>query len=453
MTRGRICHATLVLPEGIYQDGELHFSEGRIDKILKSSLTGLSETAAGENGQSGEDTTLRRIREEEQGSADFWTEWDLHGDFLIPGLIDTHVHGAGGFDVMDGTSEAIQAVQAALLQQGTTAFLATTMSATPERLFQVLSVVAQSLPPGQEAGGKGQARNAGQNSAENYGAWTEEASLAAAGAEILGVHMEGPFLSPNYKGAQAAEGIWGEDLAGAADFVQRIVGEYPGLLRVLTLAPERSEARELVECCLANGVLPSAGHSAASYEKMREAADWGLLRVTHAFNAMPGIHHRQPGLLTAALEDDRISLEIIADGVHIHPSILGLVFRVKPESRVSLVSDGTRAVGMADGEYELGGQRTFVQRGVARLADATIAGSAYPLLQGMRTLVSAHYPLHLAVKEATLNPARMLSVDSRLGSLAVNKEATFLRLSPDLEVLQVWQRGILVIDNLVERWS
>ncbi|CAA7602239.1 N-acetylglucosamine-6-phosphate deacetylase [Acididesulfobacillus acetoxydans] len=405
MKNMKIGGARLVLPDGVYPDGEVWFSGGKIDRVLRSRAPGPSPEV----------------------------EWDLNGDFLVPGLIDTHVHGAGGFDTMDGTTAALDAVRGALLREGTTAFLATTMSAAPGEILQVLSELRARFAANAGAG------RAGEN-------FCRAEDRATAGAEFLGVHLEGPFLSPNYKGAQAAEGIWPEDSVGAADFVRRIVHDYPGLVRILTLAPERPDARELIEACRDGGILPSAGHTSASYDKMLEAAGWGLARVTHAFNAMPGIHHREPGLLTASLMDDRISLELIADGVHIHPSILQLVLRLKADESVVLVSDGTRAVGMPDGEYELGGQRTFVQRGVARLADGTIAGSAFPLLQGLRVLRAAHYPVHLAVRAATLNPARMLGVDSRLGSLSVGKEATFLRLSSEFDLRQVWLRGEPVFD-------
>ena len=191
--------------------------------------------------------------------------------------------------------------------------------------------------------------------------------------------MEGPFISPAYKGAQASESIY--PLSGgneAAEFAA-LVRSYPGLIRILTLAVERPGAAELVRTCREYGVIASVGHSEATYEQMREAVAWGVSQVTHAFNAMPPIHHRRPGLLTEALRNPAIRLELIADGVHIHPAILELVIGIKPETSVILVSDGTRAVGMPDGQYDLGGQMTTVQHGTATLPDGTIAGSAYPL--------------------------------------------------------------------------
>lgn len=344
-------------------------------------------------------------------------EWeaDLAGDWLIPGLIDIHVHGAGGFDTMDGTDQAMRTLGHTLLAEGTVAFLPTTMSSPPDALNSVLESIhaAQGDPDAQ-------------------------------GAEILGVHMEGPFLSLQYKGAQAGGSLYPSDRNDAAAILESLAKRYPGLIRVLTLAVERPDFAELARVARAQGIILSAGHSNAGYEAMRQAVRLGVSQVTHAFNAMPGIHHRRPGLLTEALLNPDISLELIADGVHIHPAVLELALRLKPAEKVALVSDGTRAVGMPDGTYELGGQLTTVKAGVATLADGTIAGSAFPLLKGVQTLVKhLGYPLPEAVRYASLNPARLLGIDHRLGSIAIGKEATFIRLDSSLNVKQVWLRGIL----------
>jgi N-acetylglucosamine-6-phosphate deacetylase len=179
---------------------------------------------------------------------------------------------------------------------------------------------------------------------------------------------------------------------------------------------------------------------------MQEALNWGLRHVTHAFNAMPPIHHRQPGLLTSALTHSEVMIELIADGVHIHPGVLEMALQLKPIGRVCLVSDGTRAVGMPDGNYDLGGQLTRVSQGIVRLADGTLAGSAQPLLHGVRTLVNrVNWPLQKAVHYASLNPAQLLGIDDRLGSLELGKEATFLRLTPELRLKEVWLKGKLVV--------
>lgn len=338
----------------------------------------------------------------------------LDGDLVIPGLIDAHVHGAGGHDVMDGTTESLAALSQALLREGTTAFLATTLSSSPDRLRAVLDTIVT----------------------------TQANPAACAQAQLLGVHLEGPFLTLPYKGAH--EGAYippaspGSDLAALA----ALTNDYPGLIRIVTFAIERLDTAKMAAFCQSQGILPSSGHTAADYTAMVSAAAAGIHRITHAFNAMPGIHHRQPGPMTEGLLNPAIELELIADGVHIHPAILELAFRLKPSDKITLVSDGTRAVGMPDGQYDLGGQTTLVEKGVARLADGTIAGSAYPLLQGVRIVTqNLGRPLYEAVRLASLNPARSLGVADRLGSFAVGKEATFVRLWDNLTVKQVWLHG------------
>ena len=260
---------------------------------------------------------------------------DLQGDILIPGLIDLHVHGCGGADVMDGSPGALTDVATALLQQGTTAFLATTMTAPASRL-------------------------------ENAINRTVAEPLLCSAAELLGFHLEGPCLSERYRGAQKMAEQLGVPPINAQ-------------VRLITLAPELPEAEEYFTLAEELGIVLSVGHSSATYEQMQSAMNRGVSYLTHAFNAMPGIHHRNPGLLTAALLDSRLTIELIADGVHIHPAVLELALRLKSPDNVVLVSDGTRAVGLPDGDYELGGQTTHLRDGKLTLSDGTIAGSAMPL--------------------------------------------------------------------------
>lgn len=395
MTQGWVHGATLVLPDCICYGGMI-WQDGILTKIFEeaSQVLPLGQQALKET-----------------------TAWDMEGDLLIPGLIDTHVHGAGGCDVMDGTTESLQTLAEALLKEGTTAFLPTTMSCSPEQLNSVLRNVANFDPDHLPS------------------------------AEILGLHLEGPFLAKDFRGAQATELIWDEAKDGSAQFLANLLHDFPHLIKMLTFAPERPDGRELAEVCLAHGVIPSAGHTAADFSQLEQAVQWGVRHITHTFNAMPAIHHRNPGLLTKALLDETITLEIIADGVHIHPAVIDLVLRNKPPERVCLISDGTRAVGMPDGDYDLGGQKTIVRQGIARLPDGTIAGSAYPLRQGLKTLVQKlRYPLPEAVRYATSSPAKLLGIDNRVGSLEINKEATFIRLSSEFNLKQVWLQGRLVFE-------
>jgi len=342
------------------------------------------------------------------------------GDIIIPGLIDTHVHGAGGYDIMDGTVESLTALSQALLREGTTAFLGTTLASSVDQLLAVLKNITV---------GRTNASHSSQ-------------------AELLGVHLEGPFLTREYKGAHVGKYIMPSIPGGDLAILTQLVNAYPGLIRILTFAIDRVDTIGLIRCCQSHGIIPAAGHTAADYTAMSHAAAAGVHRITHAFNAMPGIHHRQPGPMTEGLLNADIELELIADGIHVHPAILEMVFRLKPQDKVILVSDGTRSVGMPDGQYELGGQITTVKTGIARLSDGTIAGSAYPLLQGIRTMVQVlKRPLHEAVRFASLNPARSLGIGDRLGSLEAGKDATFVRLSPSLTVKQVWFQGKMVVEG------
>ena len=266
---------------------------------------------------------------------------DFAGDIVIPGLIDLHVHGSKGADTMDGTVQAFSKICIALITQGTVAYLPTTMTASPERLTEIIKAGAQISP------------------ADNQ-------------AEILGFHLEGPYISEHYLGAQKKQ----EGTDSRIPLCE--------LVKIVTLAPELSQATELIQRAQSAGITVSAGHTGASYEQMLTYIELGVRHLTHAFNAMPGIHHRTPGLLTAALLDERVSIELIADGVHIHPAVLELALRLKGPDRVILVSDGTRAVGMPDGEYDLGGRQVCLRQGRMTLPDGTIAGSAATLLDGVR---------------------------------------------------------------------
>lgn len=398
MERSLVHGATLVLPDRICYGGMI-WQAGILKEIFEETSQRLNPTLIGQQALNG--TSV----------------WDIEGDLLIPGLIDTHVHGAGGCDVMDCTTESLQTLAETLLKEGTTAFLPTTMSCRPEQLEKVLQNVAD----------------------------FQQSHFC--GAEILGLHLEGPFLALEFRGAQATEMIWDGAKDGSAHFLANLLREFPGLVKILTFAPERPDGQELTEVCLAHSVIPSAGHTAADFTQMAQAVQWGVRHITHAFNAMPGIHHRNPGLLTKALLDREITMEIIADGVHLHPAVIELVLRTKPPERVCLISDGTRAVGMSDGEYELGGQKAIVRQGIAQLPDGTIAGSAYPLRQGLKMLVQKlQYSLPEAVRYATSNPAKLLGIDNRVGSLEINKEATFIRLSSAFDIKQVWLQGRLVFE-------
>jgi len=372
-----ITNACVVLPDRVLSKGMLAVKNGKITDVACADTVSLGS----------------------RYQPDAKKMFDFSGDVIVPGLIDLHVHGCGGADTMDADPAALGKMATSIFQQGTVAFLATSMTSTADRLQEVLT--------------------AGTNFQPTEGQ-----------AELLGFHMEGPCISPAYRGAQ--------NMSEMSEVAVPVTGN----VRILTLAPEVAAAQVYVDWAKSADVILSAGHSGATYDEMREAIKRGVRHVTHAFNAMPGIHHRAPGLLTAALLDPSVTIELIADGVHIHPAVLELALRLKGVDKVVVVSDGTRAVGMPDGEYELGGQVVYLKQGKMTLQDGTIAGSAASLLDGLRFITKVvGRPLYEAVRMVALNPARLMKVENRLGSLENGKEATFLRLSPDLILKEVWVRG------------
>lgn len=381
-------------------------SKERMGNIVATNLQAVLPDSI----KSGAVLTIRRGRivglcSTEEFSSELLTpdyEFEFHdfgGDIVIPGLIDLHVHGCGGSDTMDASAAALDNMASSLLQLGTTAFLATTMSASASRLRTVFTL-------------------------------GETFRSAEHQSELLGFHMEGPCISSTFHGAQ--------DVSEISEFTVPVTNA----VKILTLAPENPAAKQYIEMAKTTGIVLSAGHSGASYEQMKEAIEAGVHHLTHAFNAMPGIHHRLPGLISAALLDHRVTIELIADGIHVHPAVIEMALRLKGPDRVILVSDGTRAVGMPDGDYDLGGQPARLQQGKMTLQDGTIAGSAMSLLAGVRFVVAeVGRPLWEAVRMASFNPARLMKLDHIFGSLNPGMSATFLRLAPDLTLKEVWIKG------------
>lgn len=372
----------IVTPKGVTKNAKIDVSKGRIADIYSSQATSLTDAIP---------TSDR-------------SEW------VIPGLIDTHVHGAGGHDTMDGKAAALKNMSETLLRVGTTAFLATTMTATDQVLAKALQAVSDYVLAGH--------------------AFTE--------SECLGVHLEGPFIHSDYLGAQKRELVQSANPEKVQDYVK-----WSGnTLRIATLAPELPDAEKVMRVCQAHGIRVSAGHTSATWKQSQQAKALGVTHITHGFNAMRSLHHREPGLIGWALADSSIWLEMIADGIHIHPSILSLVYRLKGAEKMILISDGTRAVGMEDGEYELGDQHVWVKDGCVRLDNGTLAGSRISLLDAVRNMIfQASVPVHEAVNMASIVPARFLGVDKRIGSLEVGKEATFLKLDASWGLKEVWVQG------------
>lgn len=333
--------------------------------------------------------------------------------YLIPGLIDMHVHGANGYDVMDGTEEALTALCSALAAEGVTGFLATTMTVTNAHLETVLQTIATRLP-------------------------------SPDGAAILGVHLEGPFL------ANAKIGAQNEALTQLpnVDLVTRWQKLAQGAIKVVTVAPELPDAISFIRELRSLGVNVAIGHTNATYAETMEAVSAGCSQATHLFNAMRGITQREPGAAGALLVADKVIAELVCDGIHLHPAIVDLAFRVKGRDRLLLVTDAMRAKCMGDGRYDLGGQEVIVKKGRATLEDGTIAGSTLQLPQAIRHMSEyAHCSLEDAVRMAAYNPARTLGLSDRKGSISLGKDADLVVLDSTFKALLTMRAGKVVFEE------
>jgi N-acetylglucosamine-6-phosphate deacetylase len=370
---------------------------------------------------------------------------DAGGGWLLPGFIDMHVHGGNGGDFMDADAAAYDAITSFHGRHGTTGLLATTVTASPEALERVLETAAAYRARQASAlsgsGPAGSSNGSGSSAGGNpYGA--ERAGEASVlGAELYGVHLEGPFISPLWPGAQNPDYIVPPNTEWLSAWTER----FPGLIRMLTLAPERPGALDVVRWLAERGIIAACGHTDATYGDIRAAADAGLSHAVHTFNAMRGLHHREPGTAGAVLTDPRLCAEVIADGLHVHPACIKLLAQVKTERNLILVTDAMSAAGLGDGDYSLGGLDVVVRGGAARLKEGgALAGSTLTMIGAFRYMVQE---VGLSVPEASAlgsgNPARRLGLYGEVGSIAVGKRADLLLIGSggELELRQVWKRG------------
>lgn len=336
----------------------------------------LNATVALDNGQ-------LNITDDESNALQF--DNDHH---IIPGMIDMHIHGSLGVDVMDATPAALQTIADSLLQQGTVGFLATTMTSTPEHIEKALINAA------------------------------EFARTQTVGAKVLGVHLEGPFIAPEYTGAQRRELIIDPDV----ELFKHWQAKTDNIIKMVTVAPERNNSDALIQHCVNTGVIVSFGHSAADYQQTNHAIDMGVTHATHLFNAMRGIHHREPGAVTALLLRDEVYAELICDGHHLADAVIDLAYEMKTPERLMLVTDATRAQCMPAGEYELGGQKIFLKDNTVRLADGTLAGSVVTLPEAIKhTLRASGCSLNDIVKMTSINPALQLNIKP-YGAVVLDQE-------------------------------
>lgn len=330
---------------------------------------------------------------------------------IVPGFIDVHIHGAGGADTMDATTEAITTMASVLPEEGTTSFLATTITQEQKAIMKALENAADYISHHNHPGK----------------------------AEVLGLHLEGPFINEARKGAQPAQHIIAPDIELFAK-MQKASGNN---IRLVTLAPEKENGNHLIAYLAENGVIASIGHSDATYAQMAEAVKAGATHVTHLFNGMRGMHHRDPGVAGAALLFKELKIEMIADGIHVVPEMLDLSLRTKGTDGVILITDSMRAKCLKNGNYDLGGQEVSVADGKALLADGTLAGSILKMKDSLQNMMEfTGISLEEAVKLASENPARQLNIFDRKGSIAPGKDADLVVLDSKHEVAMTFCRGV-----------
>lgn len=339
-----------------------------------------------------------------------------HGCYVIPGLTDLHFHGCVGEDFSDATPDGLQKMADYELSRGITQICPAGMTLGEDQLTKIC-------------------QNAVAHREKNTG-----------GAELVGLHLEGPFLSMAKKGAQNAAYIHDPDPA----MLHRLQEAAGGLVKLVTLAPEQPGSLEFIHSARQDGVTVSLGHTTADYDTACAAYKAGARQATHLFNAMPPFTHRAPGVVGAAFDYPEVKVELICDGVHIHPAVVRAVFKLFGSDRVILISDSLRATGMPDGRYPFGGQEIEVHGNRATMADDpnTLAGSVSDLMACLKTAVSFGIPLADAVTAAAVNPAKVLGIYSRLGSLDVGKEANAAVLDEHLDLKAVIYHGEVVSGSL-----
>lgn len=332
---------------------------------------------------------------------------DANGLYVSPGFIDVHIHGAGGYDTMDGTSEAIDIISKTIVQHGTTAFTPTTMTVSVNDIRKSLKVIKKIKEEGSE------------------------------GAHVLGVHLEGPFVSPKAIGAQNPNYISAPSISTYND----IVKDYEDIIVSITLAPEVDGAKELIKYLSAKGVVCSLGHTNATYEEAMDAIECGASHATHLFNAMTPLTHRNPGVI-GAIFDSNITTETISDGIHISYPALRIAYKQKGTDNILLISDAMMACCMPNGNYSLGGQDVIVNGNEARLKNGALAGSVLTLDKAVKNVYkNSNLPLYEVIKMATYNGSKHCKVENHKGQIKEGFDADLILFDDDINIKKVFILG------------
>lgn len=338
---------------------------------------------------------------------------DASDKIVAPGFIDIHIHGGKGRDVMDASYEAINEIAKFVASHGTTSFVPTTISAPHADLLSAVEAVKTAMEKGTD------------------------------GAEVLGVHLEGPYISLEKRGAHSADSIRRPSL----EEFEEIWEASNHAVRIVTLAPEIDGSKPLIKKLQELGVVASIGHSNATYTQAVDAIKQGIRHATHMFNRMSGFDPREPGVVGAVLTHDELTAELICDKIHVHPATMRLLTRVKGSKKVVLVTDAIRAAGMPDGEYALGKQQVIVKDGIPKTKSSDLAGSTLTMDRAVRNMVkSVRLPLRTAIKMATINPAVAINVDKNKGSLEPGKDADIMIIDDDVNVYVTIVKGKVVYE-------
>lgn len=355
------------------------------------------------------DIVDEKILEKKQATGELFTI-DVQGRYISPGFIDLHIHGAGGRDTMDGEIADLQIISETIAQSGVTGFLATTMALERKKIFKALDVIGIAMKESRK------------------------------GAQLFGAHLEGPFLSLKHKGAHQAEHIIKPDFA--------LIEDYLDVIKIITMAPEEDAGFQFIKKVKKDtDIVLSMGHTDSDYETAKGAIALGIKSATHLFNAMPSLHHRAPGAVAAVLGSE-ISFELIADMIHIHPALYQLLLQGKGKEKMILVTDSMRAAYMQAGKWELGGQEVNVDANAARLADGTLAGSILKMNTALFNIMK-HTNLEIfeAVALASKNPAKLLTLDEKKGSIEIGKDADLTVFDDDIDVTLTIVGGRVVFEK------
>jgi N-acetylglucosamine-6-phosphate deacetylase len=336
------------------------------------------------------------------------------GKTAIPGFVDVHIHGAGGRDVMEGSSDALASVTKTVARHGTTSMVATTVTASPDDTIRSVEGIAHYISQQRE---------------------TDDTR-----AEVLGIHFEGPFLSPARRGVHPPEWL----KLPSSEMLEKLLQAAAGNAQILTIAPELLGAMPCIDAARNAGMVVAMGHTDATYEQARAAIAHGVHHAVHVYNAMRPFSHRDSGVIGAVLTSPEVSAELIADGVHVEETAMKVLLQAKGPAHMILISDGISATGMPDGKYILGKLEVTVSGGICRNSEGKLAGSTLTLDRALRNIVALGVPLADAVRMLTLNPASLLGIEFKKGTLRVGADADVLLLDEGLQLTNVWVRGVAV---------